>query len=379
MRTRPTRYSILLLGMTALALAVALPAAAAQSFRASKPRAVTVMTRNLYLGADTAPFIAAVTDPNATPETIIAAVSEFWGNVKFTDFPARAEELAREIAAAQPDLIGLQEAELWRSRPAAANTVARRVEYDFVKILVEALKKQGVHFDAVAEETGFDIELPGFLSPEDAALGKLSFIRLTEREVILARRTTELELSNAQTGHFVTNVVFPDLGIVVQRGWASVDASLRGRDFRFVTTHLEADDESVRVAQAGEILAGPAGTGMPVILVADANSNANGDSTSAAYNLFLSQNFVDAWFAANPGILVSTCCADPSLLSPILPIPTDNEGRIDLVLYRGAADFNALGASLFGNDPATDRVFNGVALIWPSDHAGVAATLQVPD
>jgi endonuclease/exonuclease/phosphatase family metal-dependent hydrolase len=157
-----------------------------------------------------------------------------------------------------------------------------------------------------------------------------------------------------------------------------VDASVRGKTFRFITTHLEADDEGVREAQASEILSGPANTDLPVILVADANSNANGDTTSAAYNSFINLGgFTDAWFEAHPGSFVSTCCADELLLSPVLPVPTDDEGRIDLVLFRGAGDFSTLGADLLGNNPATDRVFNGVSLIWPSDHAGVAAKLQI--
>jgi endonuclease/exonuclease/phosphatase family metal-dependent hydrolase len=353
----------------------AVPLTAGTLPQANKPKTLTVMTRNLYVGADLAPAVAAIVGGN--PIEIIAAVSEVFAKVKFTDFPARAEGLAREIAESQPDLIGLQEAELWRSQTPADFVIgnAKHVEYDFVKILLDALKARGLHYDVIAEETGFDAEFPGFLS-ESAK--KLSDIRLTDREVILAR--TDLELSNPQTGHFVTNLEFPispDYTFVLQRGWASVDASVRGKTFRFVTTHLEADSEEVREAQAVEVVLGPANTSLPVILVADANSNANGDATTAAYSTFIGAGFTDAWFEAHPGSFVSTCCADELMLSPVLPVPTDDEGRIDLVLFRGASDFSTLGVNLLGTDPTTDRVFNGVALIWPSDHFGVAAKLQI--
>jgi hypothetical protein len=60
----------------------------------------------------------------------------------------------------------------------------------------------------------------------------------------------------------------------------------------------------------------------------------------------------------------------------VFPLSTDNEGRIDLVLYRGPHDFSTLGAELFGTKTA-DKVSNGLALIWPSDHAGVAVRLQI--
>ena len=376
---RRNRISLLCFAITVLTV---VPLAAAPPAK-GEARTVTVMTRNLYLGADVSPAVAAVL--SGDPEAVVAAVSEVWGKVQFTDFLARADGVAAEIAAAKPDLIGLQEAELWRSQTPAdfVSGNAHHVEYDFVKILLKALRNRGQHYEVVAEETGFDIELPGFLSEANAEAGLLSDIRLTEREVILARSdpgASELKLSNARTGHFVTNVEYPispDFTFVVQRGWASVDAKIRGRSFRFVTTHLEADSEEVREAQAIEVITGPANTNMPVILVADANSNANGDATTAAYSSFIGAGFTDAWFEAHPGEFVSTCCADELLLSPVLPVATDDEGRIDLVLYRGPGDFATLGVDLLGANPAADRVFNGVTMIWPSDHAGVAARLQV--
>jgi endonuclease/exonuclease/phosphatase family metal-dependent hydrolase len=376
------RISPLFLALLVLAIA-APPLGASPPPQGNKPGNVTVMTRNLYLGADVAPVVAAAL--SGDPAAVVAAVSEVWGRVQFTDFPARADGIAGEIAAAQPDLVGLQEAELWRSQTPADFVMgnAHHVEYDFVGILIEALEARGLHYAVVAEEKGIDIELPGYLSEANFELGLLSDIRLTERDVILARtdpKSTNLKLSNPQTGHFVTNVEYqisPDFTFVVQRGWASVDARLRGNSFRFVTTHLEADSEEVRQAQALEIIAGPASTDLPVIFVADANSNANGDATSAAYNSFIDAGFTDAWFQAHPGEFVSTCCALELLLSP-LPDPTDDEGRIDLVLYRGSGDFSTLGVDLLGNNDPADRVFNGVALIWPSDHAGVAAKLQIP-
>jgi endonuclease/exonuclease/phosphatase family metal-dependent hydrolase len=374
------RISLLFLTVTVFS---ALPLAAATPSQSNDAKTVTVMTRNLYLGADVAPAVAAVL--SGDPAAIVAAVSEVWGKVQFTDFPARAEGIACEIAAAQPDLIGLQEAELWRSQTPADSVFgnARHVEYDFVKILLKALKARGLHYQVVAEEQGFDIELPGFLSEANAEAGLLSDIRLTEREVILARsdlKDSELKLSNPQTGHFATNVEFPispDFTFVVQRGWASVDAKVRGKSFHFLTTHLEADSEAVREAQAIEVIVGPANTSLPVILVADSNSNANGDATTAAYSSFIGAGFADAWFEAHPGSFVSSCCNAELLDNLTFPVSTDDEGRIDLILYRDARNFAPIDVGLLGINPATDRVSNGVTLIWPSDHAGVAAKLRI--
>jgi len=366
---------------------------AAENGGDGRDRPVTVMTRNLYLGADVSPAIAAVAAGD--PEGIVAAVSDVWSKVRLTDFPARAKGLAREIAEARPDLIGLQEAEIWRSQTPADFVPgnASHVEYDFVAILIHELEQRGLHYAVVAELTGIDAEFPGFLSSGDAAAGTLSDIRLTEREVILAldtradskgmltrtdRKIASLTIGNAQSGQFAVNVAFPiapGIDFIVLRGWASVDVSVFGTKFRFVTTHLEADSEEVREAQAREIVAGPANTTLPVILVGDANSNANGDRTTAAYNTFVTAGFADAWREAHPGRIVSTCCNAELLTNPMFPSRSDDEGRIDLVLYRGEG-LDAGQIELTGARPL-DRVFSGRLLLWHSDHAGVVATLRL--
>ena len=366
-----------------LASATAPLAAAEPPEIANNQKTVTVMTRNLYVGADLLPPILAIA--SGDPAAIVAAVSETFGKVQFTDFNARAEGIAREIEAARPDLVGLQEVTTWRSQTPADFVPgnAEHVEYDFLAILLQALDARGLHYGVVAHEVGFDAEFPGFLSEAAAEAGELSDIRLTDGEAILARtdlRVSDLKLSNARTGHFETNIVVPISEtefFVLLRGWASVDAKIRGKSFRFISTHLEAESEEVREAQALEILAGPAVTELPVVFVADANSNANGGSTSPAYSAFIGDGFTDPWPEAHPGSIVSTCCNAELLTNPTLPDPADDEGRIDLILYRAAGDFETLDAGLFGTDPQTDRVSNGVALIWPSDHAGVAATLQI--
>lgn len=67
---------------------------------------VTVMTRNLYLGADVG--VAMDLIPNLS-----AAAQFMWDQVKATDFNKRAPKLAAEVIAARPDVIGIQEATIW--------------------------------------------------------------------------------------------------------------------------------------------------------------------------------------------------------------------------------------------------------------------------
>ena len=233
MKTRRFGSRVSSLGFILLVFTIALPAPAGELPLANNHKTVTVMTRNLYLGANLQPVFDAMISGNR--DTIVAAVTEIWRKVGSTNFPARAGGIAQEVEQAQPDLIGLQEAVLWRSQTPADSVGgnAGRVEYDFVQILLDALAARGLNYAVVAEERGVDVELPGYLSEANALLGLLSDIRLTDREVILARTdlsVSELKLSNAQTGHYATNFRFPVNGtlFVETRGWASVDAEVRG-------------------------------------------------------------------------------------------------------------------------------------------------------
>ena len=101
--------------------------------------------------------------------------------------------------------------------------------------------------------------------------------RLTMRDVILVRKGSEGEAGqDAQAGHYKTRYE-PNVGglkIPVDRGWASVEAKLGKRKFRFVNTHLEAfGDPKIREAQAKELMARAAeDQGRRSILVGDLNS-----------------------------------------------------------------------------------------------------------
>src|SRR3954447_3807844 len=88
-----------------VALAVLVPVSAPVAASAGNHHtSVTVMTRNLYLGSDLTPALAA-----QSPLAFLGAVAQIWGNVLAADFPTRAGALADEVGANHPDLIGLEE------------------------------------------------------------------------------------------------------------------------------------------------------------------------------------------------------------------------------------------------------------------------------
>src|SRR6266536_2854092 len=121
----------------------------------------------------------------------------------------------------------------------------------------------------------------------------------------------------------------------------------------------------IQRAQAAEVLNGPAATKLPVVLVGDLNSP--GDGSGVTYNDLIAAGLDDAALEAGVGG-VPTCCQAADLLNLVSIL----DSRIDFILFRGA--FLVRSADIVGENPA-DRTPSG---LWPSDHAGVAATLELP-
>ena len=95
--------------------------------------------------------------------------------------------------------------------------------------------------------------VPGLDAQGPSALG--FDVRLTNQDAILVR--DEVEVSNVQIEQFGIKLTLPSfLGPVTDpRGWAAVDVNMRGRSFRFVTTHLDSSVPAIRVETAGKAAA----------------------------------------------------------------------------------------------------------------------------
>jgi endonuclease/exonuclease/phosphatase family metal-dependent hydrolase len=312
------------------------------------------MTRNIFLGADLTPAYEALEqDPAALPAAVASIYNpgEPPGTVQRTDFATRAAGLAHEIAAVKPDLLALQEAAAWRTRTADGDVTVD----DHLATLEAALQARGARYRRVVTADVGDVELP---SATGVTVG------LTNRLAILARDDDGLRLSEPQSGSYAgTLPIQTPLGpIGLARGWASVDVEHDGAALRFVTTHLEVAASpaaaEAQLAQAGELLAGPADTPQPVVLAGDFNARPG----SAGYERIRAGGFEDAWTQvdgdAQDGL---TCCHRFPLDDPADRLRT----RIDLILLRGGVVAReAFVVGEFGPG------------IWPSDHSGVVARLQ---
>jgi hypothetical protein len=338
---------------------------------------VTVMTRNLFLGADLGPAIGAASIPEA-----IDGAGEIWNEFRSTNFPERAVPLAREIERAKPDLVGLQEVALWRQQipsdggapplsPLPGATPATTVVQDFLAILLSHLK----HYEVVVTQDEFAGELPVDVDGSDAtgtgplaAFGADFDASLTMRDVILVRKGSKVKLGATAQGHYVTRFE-PNVGgivIPVERGWVSVEARVGAFEFRFVNTHLEAfGDPTIREAQAKELIAGPLNTVKQVILVGDLNSGVERHNEPERPGDDLAFRALEAFGMTDNGA-VQTCC-----YSDLFDATQVFDHTVDHVLTNPGLETR--DAFVTGDDPS-ERTPSG---LWPSDHGGVVSTLEL--
>jgi endonuclease/exonuclease/phosphatase family metal-dependent hydrolase len=360
-------------GVLALALPLSMPSGAAEGGGgklAGDIERVTVMTRNIYIGADLTPLTQARDEAE-----LESAAADLLEEVVRTDFASRAVLLADEIARAKPDLVGLQEAVHYRfdrQDPDGSGPFdgpARETFQDFLSILKRELNAgAGPRYRVASEQREADVEVP----IEDRRPGAEDpdfDVRATVRDVILARRGAGVRTAESKGRNFVNSLVIERAGAraTILRGWTSIEADVRGARFRLVNTHLEAFDAHVRRKQAAELVAkgGPARSPQPVVLVGDLNSD---DDSVHGRDRLAFREITEAGFLERQTRAFS-CCYSAVLNDP-------NE-RFDHTVDHVMVDTSKikLGRSFVTGDDPDRRTASG---LWPSDHGGVVSVLHVP-
>ncbi len=382
------RSRTLMLALFGLALMALLAPAASTAGKKHKKKdpSVTVMTRNVYLGADLGPAINADSLCGA-----IDAGGQIVNDVDASNFPERAKLLAAEIAKAKPDLLGLQEVALWHEQTPSDYTAteATNVRYDFLQLLQDELKARGANYKVAVVQDEFEQELPADTDGSDATgsgllCGADMDGRLTMRDAILVRKGSKVKAKSPDMGHFENRYSVVLGGLVpinVDRGWVSVEAKVkgskktRGASFKFVNAHLEAfGDPAIREAQAREMFAsgGPLRTKKQLIFLGDINSGGPKDHVgegftdpgdSGAYNAY-TQDFG----LTNLGTR-QTCCY-PDVFDDVI-----GEYRFDHTVDHIFAKpkVKQLKSKVTGNDP----LVSGPGGVVASDHGGLWSKLKL--
>ena len=346
------------------------------------------MSRNLYLGADIFKVVeAAQEDPESVP-FVVAAVFQ---TVLDTDFHERARAIAGEIASAKPQVIGLQEVVTFYKQTPGDFIFGNSVQADdevinFYAVLDAELKARGMHYDAFTV-TNADVELP---MADPSSPTYLSDVRMVDHDVVLVRKGHPA--SEVRADNYFYNVGMELGGVPVEftRGFIIVDVVINGQSFRFVSTHLEISSSPgsvfrlVQSAQMHELLVALAelADSKPVIMVGDFNSSpedvpgqyipAPGLSMQyiPPYMQAVAAGFQDTWLLQSKYDEGYTSGFDEYVSVPGAQLTT----RIDFVfLDPSDLTIGEVKCNLVGNDVA-DMTPNG---LWPSDHAGVVAKVDL--
>lgn len=364
-RSRRGKRLVLLAALTGLTAFLS-TVAGAQPPQGSKVR---VMTQNMNVGN-----LGKIREAAAHPETLPRAVAEFFNETVDTKPAQRAAAIAEKIRSNHPDLVALQEVGILRKgsgpTPNDLKIPATVVVHDQLQLLRDALTGLHEDYDTVAVIPNSDVQFPSALN---------FVVRITDRTVILARASSnDLKLSNAQVEEYWAQP--PAFGFKGMFGWGSVDVDIHDRKFRFVATHLTPATPEVpalieiQKAQASELIQSAGQTDLPVVYAGDFNTVFG----LATYQILVNSGRVDAWQQKNPMASCAeghpaedrrgcTCCQDPDLRNSMSKL----SHRIDLVIVPPHTEIEEV--EVVGAYPA-----DHASGLWPSDHAGVVAILELP-
>ncbi len=340
------------LGTLLVVAAFLLGIAAAPATAQSDKRVVKVMTYNMDAGTDFLYFFALPNDP-------VTAAQLTYQELLNTDFRGRAGLIADQIAAAKPDLVSVQEATLWETLGSKGKRVVLADELDLLR---EALRGRHEEYRVVGIQELSDLAAP---------LGDGSYVRFLDRNVILARLgpgTPEL-VSNVRMGVYAAHRD-PIPGFPEINGWMSVDVKAGDTKCRFFATHLTSpisETDATQVFQGLELIQLLNASPLPVVLAGDFNSDATGgagggvDQTPTA-GLIFQAGYAEVWHVLRPNEDGFTW---PLFFEDLFPGRDFFSGpeRIDLVFVKGVVP---LSIDLVGSTSP-----------FPSDHAGVVATLLI--
>ena len=339
-----------------------------------RSHAFRVYTQNVYLGGDTGPIFTL--DFSDIP-AVLSAANQFWGEVQASNVPERMAEFVDEIDERRPHVVALQEVLRFVLLDASFNPTGG---VDLLAAIEGEIAARGLPYEtAVIQETTSSTLPLGF----DPATGGISqWLNFTDRVVILRR--SDVAVTDLAKGLYAASLPLGPVELV--RGWARLTVDHRGTPHHFVATHLETQAaRPLHDAQASElqnnVVAGLEGV---TIIAGDLNSDAAANegepSWTATYGNLIADGFTDVWESSPRHRRVTgvTCCQSPNLREN-----SELDERIDFILVRSSEERASklsrqrglFRAEVVG-DERSDLTPSG---LWPSDHAGIAATLRTLD
>jgi endonuclease/exonuclease/phosphatase family metal-dependent hydrolase len=272
-----------------------------------------------------------------------------------------------------------------------------------------ALRKNGAKYKAAAMVKNLDtatVQIAGFPPGIPFSVnGAPALLTAIDRDVILVRsdlygKPVSFNCSGQESldgcnYRFIASAQLPGGGeLRVERGFVGIDIKVQSNGYRLVNTHLEVrepdkDNSLSRVyqaAQAAELIATLKATtphSRTLLVIGDLNSSPEDveipgplplpepfdRGITPPYWQLVDAGFTDTWTRRPHFALGLTCCQAEDLLNR----KSELYERIDLIFTQQPVwveDMQVVGARQW------DKTLPTRPRLWPSDHAGVAATLH---
>jgi len=336
---------------------------------------ISVMTRNMYVGADVDAVIFALATPD--PGDDFAALMQAVQTLDSTYYPTRAAAIADEIAFHRPHAVGLQEiSEIKIYFPVIPGLIENEIDIEipFLPVLQAELASRGLNYVLPKDPSGLDSALVKNIEASPA-LPIPGVVSLVDYDVMLvdADRVT---VNSAHGQTFDANLGPFAPGVVLVRGWVEFEGVIDGETYRIASTHPESGHfdpalSGLRALQVQELLDSIGGAPKAIVM-----GDLNDWPGTMMYQVFESYGFTDVWAELRPGTDGYTCCHAYNLSDPV---PQFYE-RIDYIWSRGIGHpvSGLRGKVTRTGMVPSDRLDGPYYRIWASDHAGLVASLLLP-
>ena len=198
---------------------------------ASVPAAgeVSVMTQNMYVGADLDAVIGALASPD--PNDDVPALLHAVATLGTTDYPARAGAFAQAIGRARPQILGLQEVSQIDIDLSALG-LPTQTHLDFLAILADSLAARGLHYVVAAK-------VQNIVARPIAGIGLVDYDAMlvdADRVSVVAAAGQNYAAADVSSPRSVAAYVVPSLflALVVDRVVAVVRRHVLGAEERSV-------------------------------------------------------------------------------------------------------------------------------------------------
>ncbi len=339
---------------------------------------ITVLTRNIYVGSDVDMVMAAT-----TPEEVLLLSTQAFQMLLSTNFAGRAELLANEIQKTKPDLIGLQEVTLFRMQSPGDLIVggtepATQPYLDYLNILLNVLTSRGLDYKIAGIIEDTDVEVPVIMElDENGNPTVINDLRMTDYDVVLVKNRVKVE--NAVSANYQARYNIPSMGATILRGYVIVDTKIKNKHYRFVSTHLEPAVSpellQVQMGQVMELTSVLQDNSLPQVVVGDFNAEY---PASPVYNHMIDNGYIDVWtnnwkqddpdgFTYGHDLDLRNAAANFNKRIDYIFVKDSNQQEWKDPFY----------ALVIGQEPWNRYQCTDGSLLWPSDHGGVLARLNL--